>query len=576
MPQKSRRQTNKGGPPRAFYVTFAWVLVSFGLAVYTQARVQIVQRGEVLKKAEDAWMLSRSHDVPAERGSIYSSDNRILAQSKSQYDFWVFYEKVPCTPGFFMALAEAAGVPEARLSAPYRSGKKRTWLEPLDSSHYKAVRQVMKDWGADGVSLKEEYGREYTMREAGLPVIGWMHEGAARSGVEKSFDDALSGLDGKSSGVVALSGRYMASATDDNKLEHGSDIVLTIDSKLQMAAANAIRAAVEKNKATSGAIVVIVPSTGDVLAMANWPTFDPAVGPKGGSEMMASYMEDLQPGSTFKILTLAKALDMGVVDESYAYSCGGVYSLGGSRRVHCDSHGGNRAHGLVDLEHAIGKSCNIAAAQWALMIGRDPMIAYMRDLGLLTKPEIGLPGAATPQFDMNEWDKERQLAVLGFGQSIAVPAISLAAACAMIANDGEYVAPRLVSQIGGKRVPPSVAKRVVSQRAARTVRRYMESVMHEQYGTGKALVIPGYRMAGKTGTAQKLGVNDGHVSNFVGMFPAERPQVLVMVMVNDPRGGEIYGGLVAGPAYKEVANAVIARLQIPRSVVSPTASKKEQ
>jgi cell division protein FtsI/penicillin-binding protein 2 len=177
---------------------------------------------------------------------------------------------------------------------------------------------------------------------------------------------------------------------------------------------------------------------------------------------------------------------------------------------------------------------------------------------------------------MNEWDKERQLAVLGFGQSIAVPPISLAAACAMIANDGEYVAPRLVSQVGGKRIPPATAKRVVSQRAARLVRKYMESVMHEPFGTGKTLVIPGYRMAGKTGTAQKLGVNDGHVANFVGMFPADRPQVLVMVMVNDPRAGDIYGGLVAGPAFKEMANAVLARLQIPRSTVAAETSKKEQ
>jgi cell division protein FtsI/penicillin-binding protein 2 len=368
----------------------------------------------------------------------------------------------------------------------------------------------------------------------------------------------------------------MASVGEESGLEHGSDVVLTIDSKLQAAAATAIRTAVEKNRASSGAIVVMVPSTGDVLAMANWPSFDPTAGPKGGSEMMASYMEDLQPGSTFKILTLAKALDMGVVDETFSYPCAGKYLLGGSRYVRCDEHNGNRAHGRVDLEHAIGKSCNIAAAKWALKVGRDPMIAYMRDLGLLSKPEIGLPSAATPQFDMNEWDKERQLAVLGFGQSIAVPPISLAAACAMIANDGEYVAPRLVSQVGGKRIPPATAKRVVSQRAARLVRKYMESVMHEPFGTGKTLVIPGYRMAGKTGTAQKLGVNDGHVSNFVGMFPADRPQVVVLVVVNDPRGDFIYGAQVAGPAFKEMANAVVARLEIPRSTVVAETSKKEQ
>jgi cell division protein FtsI/penicillin-binding protein 2 len=283
-------------------------------------------------------------------------------------------------------------------------------------------------------------------------------------------------------------------------------------------------------------------------------------------------MEDLQPGSTFKVLTLAKALDMGVVDETYSFNCTGVFDLGRQRLVKCDEHAGSRLHGLIGLDKAIGKSCNISAANWALKIGRDPMIAFMRDVGLLSKPDIGLPGAVTPIFDMNEWDKQRQLAVLGFGQSIAVPPLNLAGAVAMIANDGEYVAPRLVAQVGGKRVSPSAPKRVVSPQAAQLVRRYMETVVHSDFGTGKTLAIPGYRIAGKTGTAQKLGPGGGHVSSFVGMFPADKPQVLVLVVINDPKQGGIYGSLVAGPAFVEVANAAISRLNIRRlpATVAPT------
>jgi cell division protein FtsI/penicillin-binding protein 2 len=548
------------------------VLSVFALAVYTQARVQVTGRGEVLKKAQDAWLLAREREVPAERGTVYSADGRILAQSRPVYDFWVFYERVPCTPGFFMALAESAGVPEARISGPYRAGKTRTRLEPLDASRNRAVRKVVTEWGADGVSLQEQNAREYAMGESAVGVVGWMHEGEPKSGIELGLDDELSGRDGRTAGVVGLNGRFMVSDETGSGPEHGSDVVLTIDSKLQAAATNAVRKAVEANKATSGAVVVLVPSTGEVLALANWPAFDPTAGPKGGTELMAAYMEDLQPGSTFKVLTLAKALDMGVVDESFALSCTGAFDLGGGRRVRCDEHGGTRAHGAIDLDKAIAKSCNVAAAKWALAIGREPMIAYMRTLGLLDRPALGLPAAAKPQFDMNEWDKERQLAVLGFGQSLAVPPVSLAAACAMVANDGNYVAPRIVSKIGGERVAAAPPVRIVSERAARQVRRYMESVMHADYGTGKSLTIEGYRMAGKTGTAQKLGVNDGNVSNFVGFFPAKRPQALVLVMVNDPRGGRIYGSQVAGPAFQEVAAAVIARLRIPQS----SASEKEE
>ncbi len=546
--------------PRTFLGTLAFVTCFFGLAVYSQAKLQVTNAGAVLKKAEDAWMLARSKQVPAERGSIYSSDMRVLAQSRPQYDFWVFYDRVPCTPGFFMALAQASGVPEARISAPYRDGKKRTWLDPLDADRYRAVRDVMAEWGADGVSLREVTAREYPMREAAVGVVGWMHEGVARSGIEKSFDAELAGKDGRAQSIVGLNGS--SSGKVEEALTHGSDIVLTIDSALQTAATTAVRNAVERNQATSGSVIVIVPSTGDILAMAHWPAFDPSTGPKGGSELATSYMEDLQPGSTFKVLTLAKALDLGVVDSAFSLDCKGVFDLGRQRYVKCDEHAGTRAHGLIGLDRAIGKSCNVAAAKWALAIGRDPMIAYMRDIGLLTKPDLGLPGAVKPIFDMNEWDKERQLAVLGFGQSIAVPPINLAAAVAMIANDGEYVAPRLISQVGGKRLPPAEPRKVVSPEVARMVRKYMETVVHEDFGTGKTLKIDGQRVAGKTGTAQKLGPDGGHVSSFVGMFPADKPRVLVLSVINDPKAGAIYGSLVAGPAFVDAANAAVARLKL--------------
>jgi cell division protein FtsI/penicillin-binding protein 2 len=330
-------------------------------------------------------------------------------------------------------------------------------------------------------------------------------------------------------------------------------------------AARAVRDGVEKNNAKSGAVIVLTPSTGDVLAMAHWPAFDPEAGPKGASELATPYMEDLQPGSTFKVLTLAKALDAGVVDTTSILNCTGALDLGRNRFVKCDLHNGSRAHGKVNLDKAIAKSCNVCAATWALKIGRDPMVSYMRELGLLSKPEIGLPGAVAPIFDMNEWDKERQLAVLGFGQSLAVPPINLAAAIATIANDGEYVAPRLVTQVGGNRIAPSPPRRVFSPQAAQSVRKYMESVVHSDYGTGETLKLDGVRSAGKTGTAQKLGPDGGHVSLYVGMFPPDKPKVLVLVVINDPKGGAIYGSLVAGPVFLEVANATVTRLRIPKT-----------
>ena len=533
----TRRKTRHSG---AFYGTFCLVVLLFAVTVYSQIDVQVFGRGKILAHARSAWLSGRDTEVPPERGTIYSSDGRILAQSRPQYDFWVFYDRVPCTPGFFMSLAQAAGVPEARISAPYLAGKKRVWLNPLDAAHYALVSRVKSQWDAGGVSLEQQTDRDYPMRDTAVGLVGWTHDGKPMSGAELAFDRNLSGKNGSLD----------------------KDVVLTVDSQLQNVATIAIRNAVEQNRAKSGAAVVMVPSTGEVLALANWPTFDPAKGPQGGNEMATSYMEDLPPGSTFKPLTLAKALDLGVVDDSFHITCTGSYSLGHGKPIQCDEHHGVRAHGSVNLDRAIAMSCNVAAAQWALAIGRDKMVSYLRQLNLLEKPGIGLPGAATPLFQMDEYDKQRQLATLGFGQSIAVPPVSLAAALCMIANDGEYVPPRVVTKVNGQRVPPTQPLRVVSPEAARQVRGYMESVLDKPYGTGKTLALQGYEIAGKTGTAQFLGPDGGNVSSFVGMLPADHPKVLILVMVDRPDAGEIYGSLVAGPAFDQIAVAAINKLGI--------------
>ena len=200
------------------------------------------------------------------------------------------------------------------------------------------------------------------------------------------------------------------------------------------------------------------------------------------------------------------------------------------------------------------------------------MVLFLRDVGLLDKSGLGLTSEAAPQFDPDAWDQQRQLATLGFGQSLAVTPLGLAAALSTVANDGVYVPPRLVSHVAGEEVPMAKQRRVFSQEVARQVRKYMESVVHEEWGTADSLAIAGYRIAGKTGTAQKLGADGGVVSSFVGIFPAERPEAVILVVVNEPQSGEIYGSVVAGPAFLDIAQAVIGQLEILRSTVSAKTS----
>ena len=273
---------------------------------------------------------------------------------------------------------------------------------------------------------------------------------------------------------------------------------------------------------------------------------------------------------------MAKALEMGVVNEQFQMECTGAMNLGKGRYVRCDLHNGRRAHGTIGLEKAIARSCNGCAATWALAIGRVEMVQLLRDVGLRGKSGLGLTAEAAPRFNPDAVDKKRQVATLGFGQSLAVTPLGLAAALSTIANDGVYVPPRLVSHVAGKAVPMPKQRRVFSPEVARQVRKYMESVVHEEWGTADRLAIPGIRIAGKTGTAQKLGAGGGNVSIFVGMFPADSPRAVVLVVVNEPTAGEIYGSLVAGPAFVEIARAVIRQLKIPSSAATAQTSNSKE
>lgn len=551
----------------AGYGLFSLVAVA-GLS---QAKLQLLMRNQVLAHASETGKFDLSVKDTAKRGRILSADNlRPLAMDEDSYVLQVKFSDVPHSAGFYSDLAAATGLPATEFQSLAESSTGVVnWGDPLSEEQAAKVRRVKYAWRANGLAIFPSHRRSYPLAEAAAGITGSMVDGRPASGLEASQNTALGGRDGVTAGMVDRTGAILPMRLDKNKSfpkTDGVDIQTTIDFDLQQVASRAIRTAVEKNNADTGSVVIMDPKTGDVLAMANWPSFDPmAEGGKGpGMTRVSDFNSVMQgvvePGSTFKLLTLAEALDKGVVTTRDHFDCSGHETVG-KRTFQCDK---GEHHGDMLIGDVIAKSCNVTASKWSRMVGHDDFFKYLENLGLLDPTGIGLPHEGRTLLDTKSDAPILQLALLGFGQSINVAPIRLAAAFSMLGNDGKQMFPRLITRIGTKQFPPEVAKQVVKPDSAHLVVSCMEAVMDSTEGTGYGLRIPGYRLAGKTGTAERVRkTRDGHVSNFVGFVPAPNPKALILVMIDKPKAGAYYGAAVAGPVFKELAGAVIRRFAIP-------------
>lgn len=553
---------------------------AFGVAILSQLRVQAFARQSVLDQGIKSNRFVIERTEWAKRGEILSADGKPLATAVETSQLGIIFKKVPNSPAFFMELGAASGIPAAEMMQLRASGvKKAFWPERLSPPQTRAVRELQSVWRADGISLGSKGSRSYPLHEAVACLVGYTRDGKALTGLEKAFDRQLGGENGKTIGMVDRGGDFLTLRKDPQSVQKrdGKDIRLTIDSELQLVAASAVKNAVDIHKAEQGCAVVIDPATGDILAMANWPSFDPerigeplAEGARF-SDLNPNYMAVLEPGSTFKILTLALALDKNKASMNEQFTCSGSLAVWANRTVKCDAHGGRRAHGVISPIDAIAKSCNCNAATWAQRIGYEDFTTFLKGSGLMDKPGIGLPSELSGKYNEKEFAKGLQLATFGFGQSLTVTPLSLCSAFSMLANGGVRMAPRIVASVGSFDTKLVSAGRLVSKETAGSVMRAMEAVFSSSHGTGKSLRIPGYRLAGKTGTAQKINPatgtveGGGYVSNFIGYVPAEKPRAAILVMIDHPKSGRYYGATVAGPVFQDIARAVIRRYGIEKS-----------
>ena len=554
-----------------------WMLVVGGRLV----QLQVFRHEQLAERARGQQQSAVKTNAP--RGLILDRQGRELARSLEVDSFFAVPSEVEDARAAARKVAQAAGVDaapvERALVKAKESGRSKfVWLarelEPEQAARVRAL-------GLKGVQSVRESKRYYPNGPLAAHVLGFVGlDDAGLAGVERFQNASLNGDGGRI--VLSRDARRRAFESAEDEPLAGKSVSLTIDQNVQYLAERAVASAVERTQAKSGTAVVLDPRTGEVLALVNAPTFDPNTAHAVAPDLLAnkSLQYIYEPGSTFKVVAYSAAIEEKLVKPTDLIDCqGGSINIFG-RTVH-DSH----PHGTLTITEALAQSSNVAAIKLGMRVGNERLYDYVRRFGFGQKTGVELPGETRGLLrDVKRWDKT-SIGSIPMGQEIGVTPIQVASAFAAIANDGERVAPHVVREMrdaAGNVVYQSNPERhrVVSVETARTIRTMLESVTLD--GTAKAAQLEGYSAAGKTGTAQKVDPQthtyskSKYVASFVGFAPVEKPSVVIIVVLDEP-AGSYYGGTVAAPVFKEIAEQVLPYLGVAPDVeLKPEAPRPQR
>ena len=546
--------------------------------------IQIIDGIGLQTLALGQWM----RDLPfrAERGDIVDRNGTVLASSQTSYTVYVRPNDLKEHDKVAKAIASATG---ADFDEVYKKVIKSGVSEVrVATGLTKNEMLAVSAYGFDGVYFAEDATRYYNYGNFATQLLGFTNaDGVGQSGIEQYYDVYLKGTDGASYTQTDLIGREL----DDNVTSYlapikGMTVKLTIDFKLQSFAEKAVNDAVLTYSPKSASCLMMNADTGEILAMASAPTFNLNDIPRNDLSLLLAGAKNLlvtdvyEPGSTFKILTSAIGIETGVIKDSYY--CPG-YKVVDGQRIKCWRSIG---HGSQDFAHGIMNSCNCVFMDIALSAGTATMYDYFEKFGLMRKTGVDISGEGKGILLAEESVKTVDIARIGFGQAIAVTPLQLATAVASVINGGKLVTPYVLDSIyseDGKlayRNTPVVVNTTVSESTSAAMREYLYGVVEE--GGGKNAYVEGYRIGGKTGTAQKY--KDGaidrgaYVSSFIGFTEINGERILCLMIVDEPQGYVYYGSIVAAPyvgqifrstfAYYDVAPALDAD-DVPKKVVMP-------
>ncbi len=560
-----------------FSTSLAWIGGACALGgVVLVGRMYDLQvvKGEHYKRLSEQTKCKDRIEI-AYRGPIVDRNGVVLATttSASKVSRGVGYRYDPSHAG---ELAPLLGIDRATLDSKLaQGGESFRWLSRgVDEDVSTAIRNLR----IPGVEIHQSQERSYPQGSTAAHIIGFTGADAdGLEGVEKMFDKEIRGSSVSVHVCRDVTGRVFLSNSEDTGLNRGGTAYLTLDATLQSIAEAELAKQVEKTHATAGAVVMMDPKTGEILALANVPTFDPNdVDESALAARRNRVVTDLfEPGSTMKPFVVAAAMEDGLIQPEDKFFCeNGRLMVPGWRKPIRDHH----PYGTLDVGSVIRVSSNICSAKIGWMLGPKRLYEYLTAFGFDRLTHIEMPGERRGMvLPPDKW-KQINTTTISFGQGISVTALQLATAFSTIANDGVRMQPRIVRKITDqygqvtRDFPLQEERRVISADVAIKMRRMMAAVVSRQ-GTASAAMIDGVPAAGKTGTAQKA--ENGRYSDsrwlasFAGFLPVEDPRVVIVVMVDEPKGMH-YGGLIAGPVFKSIAEASLDYLGIERELPAPT------
>ena len=531
--------------------------------------VQLIDGAWLQSKAQDQW--TRDLPLKAERGKIYDSTGSSLAVSYTTYNIYTRAREIENPKETATYLSNLLGLTYQSVYNKVTNKNQSEFLIKMQVEE-ELARDII-DKNLKGVYLSQNTKRYYPYGDLLTQILGFTTiDNIGQAGIELYYNDLLKGTDGKSLVQADITGQEL-----ENTLSYyipsipGCDITLTIDAKIQLIVEQALNKVMEEQQAKSTTAIIMKANTGEIVAMSTKPSFDLNDVPRNDPSVLLENVKNkavvdvYEPGSTFKILTMAATLEENTANDNSRFYCGGSTTVDGER-IKCWRSIG---HGSQTLSEGLANSCNCVFVDLALRLGTDTFYNYFSAFGLGQKTGIEISGESAGIIMNKDSAKRVDLARMGFGQAIAVTPLQLITAVCSAVNGGTLYEPYLIKQIvspDGKIIEENYAtpvRQVVSASTSKTLNAMLEGVVSK---TGKYTFVPGYEIGGKTGTSQKYDngsiARGKYVSSFIGTYPASNPEYVLLLLVDEPGTGAYYGSVVASPYAKEIFSGMFEYLNI--------------